>query len=343
MLQSIAGAAALALLAISVACQSSSDRSDDAASGGPARTPRVQWGMVVHGGAGTIAREQLTGEREREYRAALTEALRAGHGVLEAGGHGLDAVVTTLQLLEDSPLFNAGRGAVFTADGINSLDASIMDGATLRAGAVAGVTDVKNPIALARLVMEKSPHVLLSGAGAEAFAREQGIPSTPKGWFFTERRWKELQDAKAAEARPADKFGTVGAIALDRTGRLVAGTSTGGMTNKKWGRIGDSPLIGAGTYANARCAVSGTGWGEYYIRNAVAYDICARVEYAGVSIATAAADVVLTKLPQQQKSTGGVIAMDREGHIATPFNTSGMYRGWIDQNGAVTVAIFAGD
>jgi beta-aspartyl-peptidase (threonine type) len=307
------------------------------------QTPRVEWGMVVHGGAGTIRREQMTPEREREYRAALTDALRTGHGALAQGAHALDAVVAALQLLEDSPLFNAGRGAVFTADGINALDASIMDGSTLRAGAVAGVTDVKNPIALARLVMEKSPHVLLSGDGAERFAREQGIPSTPKEWFFTERRWQELQDAKAAEATPADKFGTVGAIALDRSGRLAAGTSTGGMTNKKWGRIGDSPLIGAGTYANARCAVSGTGWGEYYIRNAVAYDICARVEYAGVSIATAAADVVMTKLAQQQKNTGGVIAMDREGDITAPFNTAGMYRGWIDQNGGITVAIFAGE
>ena len=337
--------APIVMSAMVVGCQPPSASAPAAGTGGErtSQTPRVEWGMVVHGGAGTIRREQMTPERAQEYRAALTDALRTGHGALERGGHALDAVVAALRLLEDSPLFNAGRGAVFTADGVNALDASIMDGSTLRAGAVAGVTDVKNPIALARLVMEKSPHVLLSGAGAERFAREQGIPSTPKEWFFTERRWQELQDAKAAEARPADKFGTVGAIALDRSGRLAAGTSTGGMTNKKWGRIGDSPLIGAGTYANARCGVSGTGWGEYFIRNAVAYDICARVEYAGVSIAAAAADVVVTKLAQQQKDTGGVIAMDREGHIATPFNTAGMYRGWIDQTGAVTVAIFAGE
>ena len=305
--------------------------------------PRVDWGMVIHGGAGTIVRDQMTPEREQEYRAALTEALHAGHRVLRDGGSSPDAVIAAITILEDSPLFNAGRGAVFTADGVNSLDASIMDGATLRAGAVAGVTDVRNPIALARLVMEKSPHVMLSGPGAEQFAREQGIPSAPKEWFFTERRWQELQDAKAAERKTADKFGTVGAVALDRAGHLAAGTSTGGMTNKKWGRIGDSPVIGAGTYANARCAVSGTGWGEYYIRNAVAYDICARVEYTNVSIATAAGDVVMTKLPSQQKDTGGVIAMDSGGNIAMPFNTPGMYRGWIGPDGAVTIAIFAGE
>src|SRR6185503_12209443 len=241
-------------------------------------------------------------EQEREYRAALTEALGAGYHVLRDGGASLDAVSAAIVILEDNPLFNAGRGAVFTADGVNSLDAAIMDGTTLRAGAVAGVTDVKNPIVLARLVMEKSPHVMLSGTGAERFAREQGIPATPKEWFFTERRWKELQEAKAAEAKRATERGTVGAVALDRTGRLAAGTSTGGMTNKKWGRIGESPVIGAGTYANARCAVSGTGWGEYYIRNVVAYDICARVEYADASIAAAASEVILTRLPKQEKA-----------------------------------------
>jgi L-asparaginase / beta-aspartyl-peptidase len=303
-------------------------------------TPRVEWGMVIHGGAGTIRRDDMTPDREREYRTALTEALGAGYRVLHDGGTSLDAVSAAIVILEDSPLFNAGRGAVFTADGVNSLDASIMDGTTLRAGAVAGVTDVKNPIVLARLVMEKSPHVMLSGTGAERFAREQGIPATPKEWFFTERRWKELQKAKAAEVNRSAERGTVGAVALDRTGRLAAGTSTGGMTNKKWGRIGDSPVIGAGTYANARCAVSGTGWGEYYIRNVVAYDICARVEYTGASIAAAASEVILTRLPKQAKDTGGAIAMDREGHIATPFNTSGMYRGWVDQTGAVRIAIF---
>lgn len=334
--------AAILALAALAACQSPPPEQD----AGPdvsARGPRLEWGLVIHGGAGTISREAMTPDREQEYRAALTEALRAGHRVLEGGGTSLDAVIAAIVILEDSPLFNAGRGAVFTADGVNSLDASIMEGATLRAGAVAGVTDVKNPIVLARLVMDKSPHVMLSGPGAERFAREQGVPSTPREWFFTERRWKELQETAAAEAKATPKSGTVGAVALDRAGRLAAGTSTGGMTNKKWGRIGDSPIIGAGTYANARCAISGTGWGEYYIRNAVAYDICARLEYAKVSIVTAATDVIMTKLPQQQKDTGGVIAMDDDGNIAAPFNTAGMYRGWIDPSGTVTTRIFAAD
>jgi beta-aspartyl-peptidase (threonine type) len=314
--------------------QPSASSADSAAQG-----PRVEWGAVIHGGAGALRAEMIPG-REQEYHAVMTDALRAAHRVLQGNGASLDAVAAAIVIMEDSPLFNAGRGAVFTADGVNSLDASIMDGATLRAGAVAGVTDVKNPIALARLVMERSPHVMLSGPGAERFAREQGIPSTPKEWFFTEARWKELQKVKAKEVMAPGTPGTVGAIALDRAGHLAAGTSTGGMTNKKWGRIGDSPVIGAGTYANARCAVSGTGWGEYYIRNAVAYDICARVEYLNVSITAAANDVIMTKLPKQQKATGGVIAMDGNGNIAWPFNTEGMYRGWIDQTGAVTTRIF---
>jgi beta-aspartyl-peptidase (threonine type) len=331
-------------LAMLVACQAPPQ--EQPADAGPllsAQDTRIEWGLVIHGGAGTINREAMTPERGEEYRAAMTEALRAGHRVLEGGGTSVDAVTAAIVILEDSPLFNAGRGAVFTADGVNSLDASIMDGTTLRAGAVAGVTDVKNPITLARLVMDKSPHVMLSGTGAERFAREHGVPSTAKEWFFTEHRWQELQETMAAEAKAAPKSGTVGAVALDRAGRLAAGTSTGGMTNKKWGRIGDSPVIGAGTYANARCAVSGTGWGEYYIRNAVAYDICARLEYTDASIVTAASDVIMTKLPQQEKDTGGVIAMDGDGNIATPFNTAGMYRGWIDPTGMVTTRIFATD
>lgn len=297
--------------------------------------PRLEWGLVIHGGAGNVSPAGM----EAAYRAALTAALEAGHGVLREGGSSLDAVVAAITPLEDSPLFNAGRGAVFTADGINSLDASIMDGATLRAGGVAGVTDVRNPIVLARLVMEKSPHVLLSGSGAERFARAQGIPHTPREWFYTERRWKELQEAKKTEAARQRTFGTVGAVALDRSGRLAAGTSTGGMTNKKWGRIGDSPLIGAGTYANLRCAVSGTGWGEYYIRNVVAHDICARMEHAGVPLAIAAADVIERKLPQQAENTGGVIALDVDGHIVMPFNTPSMNRGWIGAEGRAMVAL----
>ena len=331
-------------LAMLVACQAPpQEQPADAGRNLSTQGPRIEWGLVIHGGAGTISREAMTPERGEAYRVAMIEALRAGHRVLEGGGTSLDAVIAAIVILEDSPLFNAGRGAVFTADGVNSLDASIMDGATLRAGAVAGVTNVKNPIRLARLIMDKSPHVMLSGTGAERFAREQGVPSTAKEWFFTEHRWQELQAALAAEAKEPPKSGTVGAVALDRAGRLAAGTSTGGMTNKKWGRIGDSPVIGAGTYANARCAVSGTGWGEYYIRNAVAYDICARLEYTDASIVTAATDVIMTKLPQQEKDTGGVIAMDGDGNIATPFNTAGMYRGWIDPTGTVTTRIFATD
>jgi beta-aspartyl-peptidase (threonine type) len=323
---------------------------DDANAAPAADGLRVRWGMVVHGGAGTILRESMTPEREQAFREKLTEALRAGHQVLAQNGTSLDAIEATLTILEDSPLFNAGRGAVFTADGVNSLDASIMDGATLRAGAVAGVTDVKNPITLARLVMEKSPHVMLSGAGAETFARLQGIPSTPRDYFRTEERWQQLQEAKAAERRAADttallaapleKYGTVGAVALDQSGRLAAGTSTGGMTNKKWGRIGDSPVIGAGTYANARCGVSSTGWGEYFIRNVVAYDICARMEYGNATLAQAANRVIFEKLEAQEPATGGIIAMDAEGHIVAPFNTPGMYHGWIDAEGSVSIGIF---
>ena len=328
----------------------------DARGGGEeSDVPRVAWGMVIHGGAGTILPEQMTPEREAEFRAKLTEALETGHAVLRDGGSSLDAVEATIRVLEDSPLFNAGRGAVFTADGTNSMDAAIMDGTTLQAGAVAGVRDVKNPITLARLVKERSPHVMLSGPGAEEFAREQGIESTPASYFRTDHRWQQLQDAQAAErARPvaADtvaasavparegKFGTVGAVALDQAGHLAAGTSTGGMTNKKWGRIGDSPVIGAGTYAGPRCAVSATGWGEYFIRNVVAYDICARMEYGEVSLARAADDVIMRKLEEQEKDTGGIIAMDAEGNIVMPFNTPGMYRGWVDAEGRATVEIY---
>ncbi|HEX6939934.1 MAG TPA: isoaspartyl peptidase/L-asparaginase, partial [Longimicrobiales bacterium] len=263
--------------------------------------------IAIHGGAGTIRRGDMTPELEQAYRAKLEEALRAGYAILEKGGTSLDAVVAAIVVMEDSPLFNAGKGAVFTSEGKNELDAAIMDGATLRAGAVAGVTRVKNPIRLARAVMEHSPHVMLAGAGAEAFAGEQGLELVDPSYFFTQHRWDALQRAKAEAAGtpvsrpdgpqaffPDDrKFGTVGAVALDRHGNLAAGTSTGGMTTKRWGRIGDSPIIGAGTYANnASCAVSATGHGEYFIRNVVAHDICARVEYGGQTLEEAANYVV---------------------------------------------------
>jgi beta-aspartyl-peptidase (threonine type) len=309
--------------------------------------------LAIHGGAGTIRRSDLSPEREAEYRARLEEALRAGHAVLSGGGSSLDAVVATLTILEDSPLFNAGKGAVFTHEGAVELDASIMDGATKNAGAVAGVKRVRNPIALARLVMEKSPHVMLTGDGAEEFARENGVEMVDNAYFYTEWRREQLERAKAAEgtmgaavvpgeelAPGAYKFGTVGAVALDQAGNLAAGTTTGGMTNKRFGRVGDSPIIGAGTYAdNATCAVSSTGHGEYFIRGVIAHDIAAMMAYGGKSVEEAARTVIMDKL-EAMGGTGGVIAMDRHGNVAMPFNTAGMYRGRIDAEGNVTVEIY---
>jgi beta-aspartyl-peptidase (threonine type) len=302
--------------------------------------------LVVHGGAGTMSRADLTPEREAAIRADLERALRAGHAVLEKGGASLDAVTKAVVILEDSPYFNAGKGAVFNHDGVNELDASIMDGATRKAGAIAGVHRVKNPILLARAVMEKSVHVMMTGDGAEAFAKGVGIELVDPSYFRTEERWDQLQKALEAEKKPRAAlepnayFGTVGALALDRSGHLAAATSTGGMTNKRWGRVGDSPIIGAGTYANEQCAVSGTGWGEFFIRAAVAHDICARVAYKGDSIEAAAKAVVMDVVPALG-GDGGVIALDAKGNYAMPFNTQGMYRGTIDADGKVTIAIFA--
>jgi L-asparaginase / beta-aspartyl-peptidase len=314
----------------------------------PSETARIQWGLVVHGGAGTIARGTISPEQEAEYHATLAEALRAGHRVLADGGSGLDAVVAANVILEDSPLFNAGRGAVFTAEGHNELDASIMDGATLDAGAVAGLRRVKNPIVLARQVMEASPHVMLTGEGAEEFARLQGVELVDPAWFFTESRWQALERARAAERDQSSaegdhvsaRYGTVGVVALARDGTIAAGTTTGGMTNKRWGRVGDVPIIGAGTYADDRCGVSTTGWGEYFIRNVVAYDICARMHYRGVDLETAANDVVWGRLEVQQPETGGIISLDADGNVVMSFNSRGMYRGYIDQDGRVYTAIF---
>ena len=301
--------------------------------------------LVVHGGAGTMSRAELSGEREQAIRADIERALRAGHGVLEKGGTSLDAVTQAVVILEDSPYFNAGKGAVFNHEGVNELDASIMDGSTRKAGAIAGVHRVKNPILLARAVMEKSAHVMLVGEGAEAFAKGVGIELVDPSYFRTEERWEQLQKALEAEKKPRASlepnayFGTVGALALDKSGHLAAATSTGGMTNKRWGRVGDSPIIGAGTYANDECAVSGTGWGEFFIRAAVAHDICARVAYKKQSIADAANDVVMQVVPALG-GDGGVIALDAKGNYAMPFNTQGMYRGTIDAEGNVTIAIF---
>lgn len=315
-----------------------------------ASVPRIEWGLVMHGGAGTITRESMTPERERQFRETMETAMRAGHAVLRDGGSSLDAVVATINILEDSPLFNAGKGAVFTAEGTNSLDASIMYGPTLAAGAVAGVTRVKNPIDLARMVMEQSPHVMLSGAGAEEFARLRGIELVDPSYFHTEHRWRALEEARRQSGGPDadlvdagstdEKFGTVGVVALDRDGAVAAGTSTGGMTNKRWGRIGDSPVIGAGTYAGPDCGVSATGWGEYFIRNVVAYDICARMEYQGISLHEAARRMIMEQLEAQEPETGGIVALDGDGHVVMMFNSAGMYRGWIGADGQPTTAIY---
>jgi beta-aspartyl-peptidase (threonine type) len=304
--------------------------------------------IAIHGGSGTIEKGEFSAEREQQVRATLEQAVRAGYETLAAGGSSLDAVTRAITLLEDSPHFNAGRGAVFNAEGKNELDASIMEGAGLNAGAVAAVHRVRNPVLLARKVMEESPHVMLMGEGAELFGREHGIEFEDDAYFYTEYRWQQLQKARASNepdsaflSETADRwFSTVGAVALDANGTLAAATSTGGITNKRWGRVGDSPIIGAGTYADNRsCAVSATGHGEYFIRATVARDICARVQYTGVSLQDAAEQVVKQELVAMG-GDGGVIAMDPQGNLALVFNTSGMYRASIDRSGNLYVAIF---
>ena len=301
--------------------------------------------IAIHGGAGVISRAQMTPENERAYRADLERALDAGYAVLEAGGTSLDATVAAVRILEDSPLFNAGLGAVFNHAGINELDAAIMDGATRKAGAVAGVRHIRNPIELARMVMERSPHVLLTGEGAEEFALEQGVKLVPGSYVYTERRWQQLEEAKRSDKlASADEdigfFSTVGAVARDRQGNLAAATSTGGLTNKRWGRIGDSPIIGAGTYAdNTSCAVSATGSGEYFMRAVVAHEICARVRLTGVSAAAAAHDVVHGML-MEIGGDGGVIVVDSKGELSMEFNTEGMFRAARDSHGRREIAIY---
>ena len=301
--------------------------------------------LVIHGGAGVVAKD-VTPQREKAVRATLQRALESGYAQLKAGKPALDAVTAVITVLEDDPLFNAGKGAVFTHDGRNELDAAIMDGSTLRAGSVANVHRVKNPILLARAVMEKSPHVMLVGDGAEEFARSVGVELVDPKYFYTEDRWQQLQDAlkkdreKNIAPTKAPHHGTVGAVALDAHGHLAVGTSTGGMTDKRYGRVGDSPIIGAGTYANATCAVSATGWGEYYIRANAAHDICARVEYRGEPVAQAAKEVVMDVIPKLG-GDGGVIALDAAGNFAMPFNTEGMYRGWVDRDGKIHISIFS--
>ena len=301
----------------------------------------MKFGMAIHGGAGTIERSSMTAQNEAAHRAGLEQTLRAGYDVLRKGGSSLDAVEAAIHVLEDNPLFNAGKGAVFTHEGTNELDASIMDGRTLKAGAVAGLQHIRNPISLARLVMEKSPHVMLDGEGAEAFAKQMGVPFVEQKYFYTKERWDALQKVKKKSGPISDKekHGTVGAVALDQAGNLAAGTSSGGTTNKEFGRIGDSPIIGAGNYADNRtCAVSCTGDGEYFIRSVVAYDISAMMNYKGMPLKEAA-EAAISKVGKLG-GTGGLVAIDKEGEIAMPFNTTGMYRGKVGADGKISVAIY---
>lgn len=309
--------------------------------------------MVIHGGAGTITRESMTTQKESAYREKLTEALQTGYAEIQKGKSAVDAVAATIVLLEDSPLFNAGKGSVFTNEGKNEMDASIMFGKDRSAGAIAGVHRIKNPIKAAIAVMQKSEHVMLSGAGAEDFAREQKIELVDPKYFWTSDRWDGLQKLKKkANSTPSkaslykippayetdQKFGTVGAVALDKNGNLAAGTSTGGMTNKKWNRIGDAPVIGAGTYANSQVGISATGWGEFFIRATAARTVAAKMEYQNKNIQTAAQETIndIEKLG----GDGGLIALDKDGNVAMPFNTSGMYRGTVTEDGKIEVQIY---
>jgi L-asparaginase / beta-aspartyl-peptidase len=315
----------------------------------------MDFAIAIHGGAGTIRKVDLTDMQAAEIKIHLTDALYAARTILEAGGNAVNAVEAAVRVLEDSPHFNAGHGAVFTAEGAVELDAAIMDGRTLSAGAVAGVRTIRNPISLARMVMNQSPHVMMIGRGAEDFANTCGAETVSAEYFHTERRLRELKVVQALAAHAfgtletenpisiEQKFGTVGAVARDQHGNLAAATSTGGMTNKRWGRVGDSPLIGAGTYAdNQTCAVSATGHGEYFIRACVAHDIAARMRYAGQSLAEAATGVIHGSLTALGGS-GGVIAVDKDGNLALPFNTAGMYRGTLREGEAATIAIYRND
>lgn len=312
------------------------------------------FGIAIHGGAGIILKQNMTDSLEVAYKATLEEAIKVGHAILKNGGTSLDAVTKTINVLEDSPLFNAGKGAVFTHDETNELDASIMDGQTLNAGSIAGVTHIKNPIDLAKEVMLHSEHVMLAGKGAEIFAQSRGIALVDPSYFYTENRFQALRQAKEIDRsknnNPAtsftdpfiknQKFGTVGCVALDKNGNLAAGTSTGGMTNKRWNRIGDAPIIGAGTYANnATCAVSSTGWGEFFIRAVVAHDISALMEYKGLSLQEAAEEVIQKKVPALG-GDGGIVAIDRKGNVSMEFNTEGMYRAHMNADGVLYIGIY---
>lgn len=316
--------------------------------------------LVIHGGAGTILKKNMSPEKERAYTAGLEEALKKGYAILQAGGSSIDAVEAVVRILEDNPLFNAGKGAVFNNEGKIELDAAIMNGETLAAGSVAGVTTIKNPVTAARAVMEKSEHVMMIGKGAEKFAAQQGLTIVNPSYFYTEERWRSLErirkedSSKAAIDRSADtdqysikqaenrdsKYGTVGAVALDKKGNLAAATSTGGTTNKKFGRVGDVPIIGAGTYANnSTCAISCTGWGEFFIRLVMAKSVSDMMEYGKMSLRDAAFEMVMKKLPSM-KGDGGLIAVNKNGDIAMPFCTEGMYRGFIDRDGKMEIKIY---
>jgi len=326
----------------------------------PADSTRAQpkYVMVIHGGAGTILKANMTPEKETAYKAGLEQALKAGYAVIQKGGASLDAVEAAVRVMEDNPLFNAGKGAVFTNEGKNEMDAAVMNGKTLAAGSVAGVTVIRNPITAARAVMERSQHVMLAGRGAEQFAKEAGLEIVDPSYFYTEDRWKALQRVKATDSARTQldhddhktsllgienkdsKFGTVGAVALDKQGNLAAATSTGGMTNKKFGRIGDAPIIGAGTYANnATVAISCTGWGEFFIRLCVAKTVSDLMEYKGLTVQQATDELIMKKVPALG-GDGGLIAIDKDGNIAMPFNTAGMYRGCVTADGKIEVKIY---
>jgi beta-aspartyl-peptidase (threonine type) len=343
----------ISILSISYSCKSELDSSSK---GKTITAKKNEFAIIIHGGAGTILKENLSEEKENAYKLKLEEAIRTGYTILKDGGTSQEAVVKTIQVMEESSLFNAGKGAVFTHEETNELDASFMDGKTLNAGAVAGVMNVKSPIELAVKIMTDSEHVMLSGKGASIFAKEKGLEIVDPSYFYTEKRFKSLQriknkvkteryhNDKKAAFYDADiknsKFGTVGCVALDKNGNIAAGTSTGGMTNKRWGRIGDAPIIGSGTYANNKtCGVSSTGWGEYFIRNQVAYDISAQMEYKNSSLKEATKDVIQNKLTKLG-GTGGVVALDNKGNMSFEFNTAGMYRASMNEKGELIVKIY---
>ena len=300
---------------------------------------KVDFAIVVHGGAGTILKKNMSDEMELAYKLKLEEAIKAGYNILEKNGSSKDAVEETIKILENSELFNAGKGSVLSNKGVVEMDASIMNGQNLNAGAISGIKTIKNPISAARLVMEKSEHVFLSGEGAEEFAKLQGLDIIDNEYFITETRLKSLLNAKKRDSIKDNKFGTVGCVAIDKFGNITSGTSTGGMTNKKWNRIGDVPIIGAGTYANNNtCGISSTGWGEYFIRNVVAYDISSQIEYKKISIDLAAKNTL--KKVKDLGGNGGVIGIDKNGNILMDFNTEGMYRGYKKSDGESEISIY---